>query len=255
MREFLYMTRKRSVHLLGACVLLGGGIGVPVLLGAEGAQAVVCGTAITAGTGGCTLTGSADLGAGALTLTSPATLSWTGTATGVDYAVVDGTDADETYAVNDARGSTAGWAVTVTATTFTTATIPALTLPDSGALLNDGSTATVALGGETDTVAPTAVCATGTTCTLPGNTTVFPVHISTAAGTLAAPLTTYTIYNAPAAAAAFGPVPAVTASGLGSIVIGGSTAANPVGWWLNVPANTLAGSYSSDITMAIVTAP
>jgi hypothetical protein len=36
---------------------------------------------------------------------------------------------------------------------------------------------------------------------------------------------------------------------------GGSGTLNPVGWWLNVPANTLAGTYTSTITLAIADAP
>jgi hypothetical protein len=250
MREFLYMTRKRSVHLLGACVLLGGGIAVPVLLGAVGAQAAACGTVTAEGAGGCTLTGSADLGAGVLTLTSPASLGWTGTV-GVDQALVDATTADEGYTVDDATGSGDGWDVTVTATTFTSTTPTAATLPDTGTFQTNGSVTDVTgITGEADTTDPTAACAATTTCTLPTNTTVFPVLITT--GGL---LTAYTIYNAPAAAAGTGGVGVVAANGLGSIVLGGSTAANPVGWWLNVPATALTGTYTSTITMAVITAP
>jgi hypothetical protein len=248
MREFLYMTRKRSVHLLGACVLLAGGIGVPVLIGAESAQAACTPATAPAVGDSCGLTGSAALGAGALTLTPPAALAWTGGVTGVDQALVDTTAADETYAVDDATGSGAGWDVTITATTFTnlaSATTPLPTLLDSGTLQTNGDvTATTA--GEADNVAPTAVCATVatelTTCTLPTDTTAVPVAITTAATTP----TAYTIYNADST---------TTPSGLGSIVIGGSTAANPVAWVLNVPANTLAGTYTSTVTMDVITAP
>jgi hypothetical protein len=44
-------------------------------------------------------------------------------------------------------------------------------------------------------------------------------------------------------------------TGLGSVTIGGSSAANPVGWWLNVPANTLAGTYTSTVTVDIISGP
>jgi hypothetical protein len=69
--------------------------------------------------------------------------------------------------------------------------------------------------------------------------TTFPVAITTAAS---AP-TAFVIYDANAA------------TGTVSIAVGGSTAANPVGWWLNVPGNTKAGTYTSTIAMAVVTAP
>jgi hypothetical protein len=55
--------------------------------------------------------------------------------------------------------------------------------------------------------------------------------------------TSYVIYDANAA------------TGVGSIAIGGSGNAAPVGWWLNVPGNTTPGTYTSTITMAVVTAP
>lgn len=175
------MTRKRSVHLLGACVLLGGGIGVPVLLGAESAQAACTPATAPAVGDSCGLTGSAALGAGALTL--PAALAWTGGVTGVDQALVDTTAADETYAIDDATGSGAGWDVTIAATTFTnTASLltPLPALLDTGTLQTNGDTATV--GGEADTTAPTATCATVatvlTTCTLPDDTTAVPVAIT-----------------------------------------------------------------------------
>jgi hypothetical protein len=247
-RQLMHMTRKCSVRLFSAGVLVAGGIGVPVLLGAESAQASTCNTATAAGES-CALTGSAVLGGGDLILTTPASLAWAGSVTGVDQALVDTAPADQTYVVNDATGSGAGWDVTVAATTFTTATTPALTLPDSGTFQTNGDVAAPP-AGEADTAAPTAACSTGSACTLPDNTTVFPVLITTATA-LATP---YTIYNAAAATAA-GITPVIAPNGLGSIVIGGSAAPNPVGWWLNVPANTLAGTYTSTITLAIVTAP
>jgi hypothetical protein len=46
-----------------------------------------------------------------------------------------------------------------------------------------------------------------------------------------------------------------TGTGLGSIVIGGASAATPVGWWLNVPSNVLTGAYTSTVTMEIVAGP
>jgi WxL domain surface cell wall-binding len=232
MRHLRHVTRKRSVRLFGTCVLLVGGIGMPVLLGAEGAQAATCGTPDATGVS-CTLTGTFVLGGGTLSLTPPGALGWGSTVTGVDVQLPDVSagGADETYAVNDATGSGAGWHVTASATTFTS-TAPAATLADTAFHTNGSVTL------ETDTTAPTAACAAATACTLPTNTTAYPVEITTAA----AP-TAFTIYDTSAG------------TGLGSMVIGGAGTANPVGWWLNVPANTLAGTYRSTVTLAIVSAP
>jgi hypothetical protein len=232
----MHSTRKRSVRLFGASVLLVGGIGVPVLFGAEGAQAAVCGTADATGVS-CTMTGTFVLGAGALGLTPPASLGWAGPVTGVDQAFADLTAADQTYLVNDSSGAGAGWSVSISATPFTLSTDAATILADATTFQTNGS-----VTDETDVTSPTAACSAATACTLPTNGTVYPVDITTVAG-VAPPADIFTIYDAAAA------------TGLGSIVIGGSTAANPVGWWLNVPANTLAGTYTSTITMAIVDAP
>jgi hypothetical protein len=43
------------------------------------------------------------------------------------------------------------------------------------------------------------------------------------------------------------------ATGLGSITIG--IGALPVGWWVNVPANTKAGTYTSTISLTLVSGP
>jgi len=110
-------------------------------------------------------------------------------------------------------------------------------LADIGTFQTNGS-----VTSETAPAVPTTACSTGSTCTLPDNTTTYPVDITTAA--TAPPLST--IYDASSASAP---------SGLGSIIIGGVGTAHPVGWWLNVPAKALAGTYTSTITLAVVAAP
>ena len=60
--------------------------------------------------------------------------------------------------------------------------------------------------------------------------------------------------------AASSPTPATVydvsaGSGLGPVTLGGHSAANPVGWWINVPANARAGSYTSTVTVAVVSGP
>jgi hypothetical protein len=230
----MHITAKGGIRLFGACALLAGGIGVPVLLGAGNAQAATCGTATGTGVS-CSLTGTLGLTGGALSLTPPDALGWGGTVTGADQELADttGGGADETYLVNDATGSGAGWHVTASATTFTSTT-PAATLADGGTFQTNGSVA-----DETDTTVPTTACSAGSACTLPDNTTSYPVDIATAPSTP----TPSVIYDTSAG------------TGLGSIIIGGDLAAQPVGWWLNVPASTLAGTYTSTITMAVIAAP
>jgi hypothetical protein len=66
----------------------------------------------------------------------------------------------------------------------------------------------------------------------------YPVVMTTAATTP----TVYKIYDA------------LAASGLGSITIGLPGAA-PVGWWVAVPANAVPATYTSTITLEVVTGP
>jgi hypothetical protein len=42
-------------------------------------------------------------------------------------------------------------------------------------------------------------------------------------------------------------------SGLGSITVG--IGAAPVGWWLKVPASARAGTYTSTVTLEVISAP
>src|SRR5260370_6185397 len=192
------------------------------------ASATACGGAVASGSN-CTLTGTVTLTAGTLTLTSPSSLTWASTLTGLDQSVVDTVSGDQQYTVTDATGSGAGWHVTTSATTFTNGSH---TLPNAGTLVTTGSVTSV-----TATTAPTATC-TGT-CTPPTNSTTYPVAITTAATSP----TPVTIYDTAAS------------TRLGQIVIGGSTQANPVGGGVNVPASAVTGSYTSTLTMAIVSGP
>jgi hypothetical protein len=218
----------RLTLLLAVGVLLTGGVGASALLAAP-AQAGTCAAGAS-----CSLTGTLTLGAGTLNLTTDSSLGWSAAVTGADLNLVDATTPDETYTVVDASGAAAGWHVTVAATTFTTGT---LTLSNTGTFSTNGSITSKTTAGY-----PTAACTTGSTCTLPTHTTAvttFPVAITTAAS---GP-TPYVIYDANAG------------TGIGSIAIGGSAAAAPVGWWLTVPGNTTPGTYTSTILMAVVSTP
>jgi hypothetical protein len=220
---------RRLPRALGVLVVLAGGLtaGSAALL-AGPADAVACGTAVAAGTS-CTMTGTVKLTGGALTLTSPGSLSWSSTLTGLDQQLVDANVGDQQYTVNDATGTGLGWHVTTSATQFTNGT---KTFPNTGTFSTNGSTSSIS-----STTAPIATCTA--TCTLPTNTTTYPVAITTAAVTP----TPVTIYDTQAS------------TGLGQIVIGGSTTTAPVGWWVYVPASASAGSYTSTITMAIISGP
>jgi hypothetical protein len=166
-----------------------------------------------------------------MTLTPPPALGWSETISGADQTLFDPTLADQTYAVNDATGTAPGWHVTVAATQFTSTGTGTHPLANTGTFATNGS-----VGAMTDTTAPTAACAGTSTCTLPTNTTTYPVAITTASGT------PVNIYDASAL------------TGLGTIVIG-SPGLNPVGWWLNVPSNTIQGTYTSTVSLELVAGP
>jgi hypothetical protein len=205
------------------------------MAGGLGAASVVfAGSASACGVGSpCTVDGSASIVAGSLTLTTPTTLNWSTILSGVDQYLVDTTGAHTSYKVNDATGSGNGWNVTAAATTFTDGTSD--TLGDTGTLSTNGS-----LSSATSTSGPSAICDTSTganTCTLPTNGTTYPVAITTDPSTP----TAYTIFDTAAS------------SGLGALVVG--TGVHPVGWWVKVPANTLAGTYTSTLTVSINSGP
>jgi len=221
--------KNRTAVLTGASLLIAG-LGVSALLPAEAASAAVCtGGSLAAGTS-CTLTGTAALTGGSLTLvTQPTALAWSGTVGALNTSLVDITAGHTSLTVDDATGSGAGWNLNVSATTFTAGTH---TLPNTGTVVFTGSSTSV-----TSATSPDAACFTGSTCTLPGNSaTTYPLAITTAA-------------TSPAAAKIYD---SAAATGMGEITIGAS---NPAAWWINVPANTYAGTYTSTITYQLTSAP
>ena len=216
-------TRRRLTRFLIAGTLVG--IGTPLLLGAGNAQASPCSGPEAAGTP-CSITATFGLTSGTMTLTPPPALGWTTAVTGLDQSLVDPTGADQTYQVNDATGTAPGWHVTTSATQFTSTT-PAATLANTGTFSTNGS-----LSLATAATAPTTACATTSTCTLPTNTTTYPVDFTT--GGTGVPVN---IYDASAT------------TGQGTINI------SSVGWWLNVPSNALAATYTSTITLELISGP
>jgi hypothetical protein len=166
---------------------------------------------------------------GTLSLIAPTALSWSALLNGSNQSIPDTTAADEEYTVDDTTGSGAGWNVTVSATTFTDGSH---TLPDSGTFLTTGS-----VTSSTATTAPTSTCVS--VCTLPTNSLNYPVAITTATSSPPA----YRVFDA------------AVGTGKGDITIGGSTSANPVGWWVTIPSRAFAGTYVSTVTVAMVSGP
>jgi len=227
--KHLHIPKSTLARLAVAGLVLGAGIGGPTLLAAGAAQAVACGSAEPALTA-CTLTGTLGITAGLLNLTTPSALAWATTSTGFDQVLVDTTTAHQSYLVNDATGSGAGWHVTLSATTFTNG---AATLANSGTFSTNGSSSS-----QSSSSAPTAACSALSTCVAPSNITTYPAAITTAPTTP----TAVDIWDASTAN-----------TGMGSITIG--IGANPVGWWLIVPAKSTAGSYTSTVTLEIISGP
>jgi alpha-tubulin suppressor-like RCC1 family protein len=165
----------------------------------------------------------------ALQMAAPASLTWSAADTGYNLAVVDQASGDQQLTVTDTTGTNAGWHVTVSATTLTTGTY---TVPNAGALVLTGSTSSSASSS-----APSTACVGS--CTLPTDTTTYPVSITTAASSPAS----YTVYDTAAN------------TGMGQITIGGSASANPVGWWVVAPGDARAGTYTTTLTVQLISGP
>jgi hypothetical protein len=165
---------------------------------------------------------------GTLSLTTPGSLGWSATLAGANQSLVDSTAADQQLTADDETGTGAGWHVTVSATTFTSGS---KSLADTGTLVFGNSHSV------TSTTSPSTSCVS--TCTLPGSSGTYPVAITTAASSP----TPSTIFSASAA------------SGLGAVLIGGSSSSNPVGWWVKIPGNAQPGTYTSTITVQLISGP
>jgi hypothetical protein len=163
-----------------------------------------------------------------VTLTSPGSLAWSGTLSGTNQQTVDTTAADQQLTVSDSTGTAAGWHVTGSATTFTTGTY---TIPATGAMDVTGSVSSVASS------APSATCVGS--CVLPTNTTTYPVLLNTASSSPPP----FVLYDTS------------SGTGVGQITLGGSAATNPIGWWMNLPANAHPGTYTSTVTLTVVSGP
>lgn len=166
---------------------------------------------------------------GPLSVTAPASLTWAATLNGINQSVADAVAGDQQLTVSDQTLTGAGWDITISATTFTNGTH---TLPNTGTFVLTGNLASI-----TSSAAPSLACAAS--CTPPVNAVTYPIALTTAASS-PSPVS---VYNASAS------------SGLGAILLGGSSAADPFGWWVMVPGNAWHGAYTSTVTVAIVSGP
>ena len=149
------------------------------------------------------------------------TLTLSTSATPSVSVTLDGTDQAPSYtlpmSVNDYTGSGNGWNVTITSTQFTT---------------GGGSPHTLSTSASTATAA-SATCAGGTTCTNPTNAVTYPLAVP-AGGS--GPPTAVKLFNAAA-----------------NTGMGGFTVTPTV--QVAIPANTYAGTYTSTVTVAVVSGP
>jgi hypothetical protein len=133
---------------------------------------------------------------------------------------LNGDDQTMTYAlgltVTDARGSGAGWNLTITSTLF-----------------DDGHGHQFASNASSINAAPTVVCSgIGSHCTNPTNSITYPVGVP--AGSTAP--TPVKFFNA------------ATGSGLGKFTITPTVT-------ISVPGSTYAGTYTSTVSVAVVSGP
>ena len=162
----------------------------------------------------------ADSGTGTVSITGGSLSESIGVLT-IPPVTLDGTDQAVTYSfpitVIDATGTGNGWNLTITSTTFT-GTINGVTrtFPTSASVITGGSSA----------------CAAGSTCVTATNSVAFPLTIPAAA-------------TAPTAVKLFN---ATANTGMGKITVTPSVS-------VTVPGNAFAGSYSSVITLAVVSGP
>ncbi len=166
---------------------------------------------------------------GPLSVTAPGSLTWDTTLNGVNQSVADAVAGDQELTVSDETDTGAGWDVTITATTWTNG---AHTLPNTGTFVLSGDVASI-----TASAAPSLACLTS--CVPPDDTVTYPVAVTTAASS-PSPVSVYV---------------ASAGSGLGATILGGSSSADPIGWWVNVPGNAWRGAYTSTVTVSIASGP
>jgi putative surface cell wall-binding protein len=177
---------------------------------------------LTMAVGGSAIAAFADSGTGATVAVNAGNLSESGpTTVSATPVTLNGDDQTTSYAlgltVTDARGNSAGWNLTITSTTFTGTNVN-----------NQLSTSASSI----DAVPAVACISGGGHCTNPVNGITYPVGV-------------------PAGATAPTPVKffnAATNSGLGKFTITPTVT-------IAIPASTIADTYSSTVSVAVVSGP
>lgn len=133
---------------------------------------------------------------------------------------LDGTDQTASYTLpitlTDSRGTGLGWNMTITSTQFTTGGASPNTLPTSASTIT----------------AVSSSCKPGSTCTNPTNSVTYPLGLPSGA-------------TAPTAVKLMN---AALLTGLGKFTVTPTVS-------VSVPANSFAGTYTSTITLAVVSGP
>jgi hypothetical protein len=231
-----WAVRMLAVGALVAGVLVAG----PLVALPSISSAAACGgprQSIAAVPYACSISGQATVTGGTLSIQAPTTIKWASTLTGTDTIV----QRQVTITAVDATGSGGGWTLTASATPFTDST--GTTKCTAAAPCNAGRGGIVLTSSSTGHQAsvkgatpPVVACATSSTCTLPKNSVIYPVTIPTACGTNGTTCTPASVASAAAT------------SGMGAITLA-------TDWWLPIPANTFAGTYTSTITLSINSGP
>ncbi len=177
---------------------------------------------LTMAVGGSAIAAFADSGTGATVGVTAGNLSETGPSTvSATPVTLTGDDQTTSYALGlaltDARGNSAGWNLTITSTTFTGTNVN-----------NQLSTSASSI----NTVPAVACSSVGNHCTNPTNSITYPVGVPAGA-------------SAPTAVKFFN---AATGSGLGKFTITPTVI-------IAIPASTIADTYSSTVSVAVVSGP
>jgi hypothetical protein len=205
----------------------------PVALGVSTAQARACDTNPTESiTSSCAITGTATVAAGSLAVGAPSTVKWTDTLSGFDGIVFR----PIVFTAIDATGSGTGWNLTATVTPFTDST--GTTKCTASAPCRMHKPLTINGSATSAKINKTAgeQCDDGSTCSLVTNSVAYPVTLPTTCATSGTTCSPVTVASA------------AKTSGMGAIDL-------TTDWWLTIPANAHAGTYTSTIKLSIVSGP
>jgi hypothetical protein len=160
-------------------------------------------------------------------VSAPSTVKWAGALNGYDLSQ----DAQLTYGLTDATGSGSGWNLTASATALTNSSGTTKCTASAPCRMHKPFIINAYANTAQATTAPSPTCAPGSTCTLPTyNKVAYPVSITPTSPT---PSTVVT---------------AAHTSGMGAILCA-------TDWWLSIPANAHAGTYTNTITLTIASGP